>query len=78
MTLFLDMGYIMHSTVVVKDLLILVLNSVGVGYSLRDSMRMPVLTVPSVPNFARSAAPADDLESGPNVALLSSQQSGNQ
>lgn len=48
----------------------------GVVYSLRDSMAMPVFTIPSMPNFAQSTAPSgsDDIESGANVALLSSQQ----
>ena len=50
----------------------------GIGYSLRDSMGMPVLTIPSMPTFASSTTPSDDIESGANVALLSNQQSGNQ
>ena len=50
----------------------------GTGYSLKDSMGVPVLTMPSMPTFASATMPSDDVETGANVALLSNQQNGNQ
>ncbi|KAL3146062.1 hypothetical protein ABBQ38_015413 [Trebouxia sp. C0009 RCD-2024] len=59
------------------SLALLALLLLSVGYSLRDSMSMPALTIPSMPNFTTptSTTPSDDdIESGAHIALLSSQQ----
>ena len=41
-------------------------------------MGVPTLTIPSMPTFASSTMPSDDIETGANVALLSNQQNDNQ
>lgn len=77
------MAYVLYGVTVNlwASLVLLALLGAVCGYSLRDHIRMfSNISVPAVhlPSFARPTVPDADIESGADVALLSSEQSGHQ